>query len=205
MDHAGGQRQPRRGLRRRCPIRGTSRCRGSATIQGAYPHTLRFDSHGQIWMTLTKSNHIALLRPADRDVRRTIACPRPIPAEVGPLDPGRLRLRRRARRHGLVVAALRRAHRTLRSRHQHGEGVEVPRSTDRGGSRADQRRHRLGAGLRLGRARPLRSDDRALEGLSHADRDRRAAGLRHLRDCRTTSTRTVRPGTCGSTARTPTR
>ncbi len=31
--------------------------------QGAYPHTLRFNSQHQIWMTMTKSNHIALFDP----------------------------------------------------------------------------------------------------------------------------------------------
>src|SRR6185295_7295825 len=32
-------------------------------VQGAYPHTNRFDSKGQLWMTLTKSNQLALFEP----------------------------------------------------------------------------------------------------------------------------------------------
>ena len=50
--------------------------------QGAYPHTLRFNSHGQIWMTMTKSNHIALFDPptATWTYHRL---PEADPAEVG--------------------------------------------------------------------------------------------------------------------------
>jgi cysteine-rich repeat protein len=32
-------------------------------VQGAYPHTNRFDAQGQLWMTLTKSNQLALFKP----------------------------------------------------------------------------------------------------------------------------------------------
>jgi virginiamycin B lyase len=32
-------------------------------VQGAYPHTNRFDAHGGLWMTLTKSNDLALFDP----------------------------------------------------------------------------------------------------------------------------------------------
>jgi cysteine-rich repeat protein len=50
--------------------------------QGAYPHTLRFNSHGQIWMTMTKSNHLALFDPptATWTYHRL---PEADPAEVG--------------------------------------------------------------------------------------------------------------------------
>jgi cysteine-rich repeat protein len=33
-------------------------------VQGAYPHTNRFDALGRLWMTLTKSNQLALFDPA---------------------------------------------------------------------------------------------------------------------------------------------
>ncbi|MEO8604610.1 MAG: carboxypeptidase regulatory-like domain-containing protein, partial [bacterium] len=50
--------------------------------QGAYPHTLRLNSTGQIWMTMTKSNHIALFDPptAQWTYHRL---PEADPAEVG--------------------------------------------------------------------------------------------------------------------------
>jgi cysteine-rich repeat protein len=50
--------------------------------QGAYPHTLRFDSHDQIWMTMTKSNHLARFDPpsATWTYKRL---PEADPAEVG--------------------------------------------------------------------------------------------------------------------------
>ena len=50
--------------------------------QGAYPHTLRFDSQGDIWMTLTKSNQLALFDPPTA-VWTYHPLPEADPAEVG--------------------------------------------------------------------------------------------------------------------------
>ena len=50
--------------------------------QGAYPHTLRFDAHGQIWMTMTKSNHLGLFDPATA-MWTYLRLPEADPAEVG--------------------------------------------------------------------------------------------------------------------------
>jgi cysteine-rich repeat protein len=50
--------------------------------QGAYPHTLRFDSHGQIWMTMSKSNHLGLFDPATA-MWTYLRLPEADPAEVG--------------------------------------------------------------------------------------------------------------------------
>jgi cysteine-rich repeat protein len=50
--------------------------------QGAYPHTLRFDQHGVIWMTLTKSNHVASFDPAT-EMFEYHRLPEADPGEVG--------------------------------------------------------------------------------------------------------------------------
>ena len=148
--------------------------------QGAYPHTLRFDSQGQIWMTMTKSNHLARFDPPTA-MWTYYRLPEADPAEVGLSDPGRLRLRRRARRYRLVVAALRRSHRTLRPGHRQLKAWRPPFYGPRRLS-ADQDGivwvPGYGSGV-LGRFDP---DDRALEGLSDSHRDARPGGLRDLRD-----------------------
>jgi cysteine-rich repeat protein len=51
-------------------------------IQGAYPHTNRFDSQGGLWMTLTKSNQLALFDPPTA-VWTYHPLPEADPAEVG--------------------------------------------------------------------------------------------------------------------------
>ena len=51
-------------------------------VQGAYPHTNRFDSQGQLWMTLTKSNQLALFKPATAQWAYH-PLPEADPAEVG--------------------------------------------------------------------------------------------------------------------------
>ena len=173
--------------------------------QGAYPHTLRFDSQGQIWMTLTKSNHLAALRSADGATWTYHRLPEADPAEVGLSIPVAYGCDVAPDDTRLVVAALRRAHRTLRSRpptrmKAWRPPFYGPRRLARGSGR-----HRLGAGLRLGRARPLRSR-RSSAGRSircpPGFPGRRASAPPRRR---TTSTRTARPARCGSTAPTPTR
>ena len=173
VDHPGGQRQPRRGLRRR---------RHAAALLPAAAHRRRpgrVPAHAALRLPgsdLDDDDEVEprrALRPADGAVD--------VPSAAGrrsrrgrPLHPRRLRLRHRARRLGLVVAALRRAHRPLGSGDEHDEGVAAAVLRAAPAARRSGR-HRVGAGLRLGRPRPLRSGDRAVEGLPAAHRPVRHA------------------------------
>ena len=51
-------------------------------VQGAYPHTNRFDSQGKLWMTLTKSNQLCSFDPATAQWAY-YPLPEADPAEVG--------------------------------------------------------------------------------------------------------------------------
>jgi cysteine-rich repeat protein len=51
-------------------------------VQGAYPHTNRFDSHGVMWTTLTKSNQLSSFDPSTAEFAY-FPLPEADPAEVG--------------------------------------------------------------------------------------------------------------------------
>ena len=150
---------------------------------GSYPHTLRFDAQGRIWYTLTRSNHVCRFDPATAQFTY-YRLPPADPGGQRRADRGRLRLRRRARPERVVVAALRHIASAASTRPPARCTRGARRSTARAASRRPGQ-HRLGAGLRLRRARPLRSADRDVEGLRAADRSRSA------RSCRTTSASTA--------------
>jgi hypothetical protein len=63
VDHAGRQQQPAEVFVDGVTPPAYFPLPNLGGIQGAYPHTNRFDSQGGLWMTLTKSNQLALFDP----------------------------------------------------------------------------------------------------------------------------------------------